>query len=258
MADGIRRISLRRGFDPARLHPRRLRRCRAASTRVRLPSCLGIATVMVPPDASLLSAVGLGRRGDRALRRAPGARAPGRGRAGRRRRWLTELAAAVAAAVVAEGVAARGGGAASHRQPPLRRAGHQRWTWRWCGPRRPARVRCAPTASSTATCPRSVRWRSNRCASSPPRARPASAGGRRRRVGARAPVAAAASAAGSAAPGTTSRYSPARSLSPVTPPAGRRWSPRDTRRPFLPPGWSLKVDGARALVLRAAGEDGDG
>jgi 5-oxoprolinase (ATP-hydrolysing) len=27
---------------------------------------------------------------------------------------------------------------------------------------------------------------------------------------------------------------------------------------FLPPGWSLKVDGARALVLSAAGEDGDG
>jgi 5-oxoprolinase (ATP-hydrolysing) len=104
MADAIRTISVRRGDDPAE-HALVAFGGAGGQHAAALAELLGIATVLVPPDAGLLSAVGLGaavveRFGERQVL-APltevEAAVPD---------WLDELGRRTAAAVAAEGVPA--------------------------------------------------------------------------------------------------------------------------------------------------------
>ena len=102
MASAIRRISVRRGYDP-REHVLVAFGGAGGQHACALARLLGMATVLVPPDASLLSARGLGdavieRFAHRqVLRPLADAAAEAEG-------WLDELAAAAVRAVVGEGV----------------------------------------------------------------------------------------------------------------------------------------------------------
>lgn len=102
MADAIRRISVRRGYDPAEYALVAFGGA-GGQHACAVASLLGVTRVIVPPDASLLSALGLGhavverfveRQVLRPLREAEGAL----------ELWFEELAARARAAVVAEGV----------------------------------------------------------------------------------------------------------------------------------------------------------
>ncbi|HEX6203449.1 MAG TPA: hydantoinase/oxoprolinase family protein [Thermoanaerobaculia bacterium] len=102
MADAIRTISVRRGDDPAD-HVLVAFGGAGGQHAAAVAELLGIATVLVPADAGLLSAVGLGaavveRFGERQVLRPLAeveAEVPG---------WLDELGAQATAAVAAEGV----------------------------------------------------------------------------------------------------------------------------------------------------------
>ncbi len=103
MADAIRRISVARGYDPAD-HALVAFGGAGAQHALAVAGLLGIATVVVPPDAGLLSALGLGAAVvERFAQRQVLApldevedRIPG---------WLEELAAEAVAAVCGEGAA---------------------------------------------------------------------------------------------------------------------------------------------------------
>jgi 5-oxoprolinase (ATP-hydrolysing) len=102
MADAIRRISLRRGYDPAE-HALVAFGGAGAQHACAVAELLGMSTVVVPPDASLLSALGLGhavveRFAQRQVLLPLEEATPRLGG------WLAELAAGALAAVVAEGV----------------------------------------------------------------------------------------------------------------------------------------------------------
>ncbi len=102
MASAIRRISVRRGYDP-REHVLVAFGGAGGQHACALARLLGMTTVLVPPDASLLSARGLGdavieRFAHRqVLRRLADA-------ATQVEAWLAELAGAASRAVVGEGV----------------------------------------------------------------------------------------------------------------------------------------------------------
>ena len=154
MADAIRGISLRRGYDPAEYALVAFGGA-GAQHACAVATLLGVAQVLVPPDAGLLSALGLGaavveRFAERQVLQ-PLADVGGRLAALARRARRTRPLAAVAA----EGVpAARGRGPAPHRctcaSPARRRRSPSSW---WARRRR----RCAgpafprATARSTAT-----------------------------------------------------------------------------------------------------------
>jgi 5-oxoprolinase (ATP-hydrolysing) len=102
MADAVRRISLRRGYDPADYALVAFGGA-GGQHACSLAEHLGIAAVLVPEDAGLLSAVGLGaaaveRFGERQVL------APLDEAGERLGAWLAELAREAAAAVTAEGV----------------------------------------------------------------------------------------------------------------------------------------------------------
>ncbi|HUP43617.1 MAG TPA: hydantoinase/oxoprolinase family protein [Thermoanaerobaculia bacterium] len=102
MADAVRRISLRRGYDPADYALVAFGGA-GGQHACSLAEHLGIAAVLVPEDAGLLSAVGLGaaaveRFGERQVL------APLDEAGERLGAWLAELAREAAAAVAAEGV----------------------------------------------------------------------------------------------------------------------------------------------------------
>jgi len=103
MAEAIRSISLRRGYDPAG-HALVAFGGAGAQHACAVAELLGIASVLVPADAGLLSALGLGAAVvERFAQRQvlePLARVKGR-LAG----WLGELGREAAAAVAAEGIA---------------------------------------------------------------------------------------------------------------------------------------------------------
>jgi 5-oxoprolinase (ATP-hydrolysing) len=105
MAEAIRSISLRRGYDPAG-HALVAFGGAGAQHACAVAELLGIGDVLVPADAGLLSALGLGaavverfaqRQVLEPLDRVEGERIAG---------WLEELGREAAAAVVAEGIAA--------------------------------------------------------------------------------------------------------------------------------------------------------
>jgi len=102
MAEAIRGISLRRGYDPAD-HALVAFGGAGAQHACAVAGLLGIATVVVPKDAGLLSALGLGAAVvERFAQRqvlAPLSRV-----AARLPEWLDELGQEAAAAVAAEGV----------------------------------------------------------------------------------------------------------------------------------------------------------
>ena len=60
MADAIRRVSLRRGYDPAE-HSLVAFGGAGGQHACGVAACLGMGNAVVPPDAALLSALGLGR-----------------------------------------------------------------------------------------------------------------------------------------------------------------------------------------------------
>ncbi|HLE84678.1 MAG TPA: hydantoinase/oxoprolinase family protein, partial [Thermoanaerobaculia bacterium] len=102
MADAVRRISLRRGYAPADYALVAFGGA-GGQHACSLAEHLGIAAVLVPEDAGLLSAVGLGaaaveRFGERQVL------APLDEAGERLEAWLAELAREAAAAVAAEGV----------------------------------------------------------------------------------------------------------------------------------------------------------
>ncbi len=104
MADAIRRISLRRGYDPADYAMVAFGGA-GGQHACAVAALLGIATVIVPPDAGLLSALGLGHAViERFVQRQ--VLAPLDEVGDRVQAWLETMAAEAAAAVVAEGVAA--------------------------------------------------------------------------------------------------------------------------------------------------------
>jgi 5-oxoprolinase (ATP-hydrolysing) len=105
MAEAIRSISLRRGYDPAS-HALVAFGGAGAQHACAVAGLLGIGDVLVPADAGLLSALGLGvavverfaqRQVLEPLDRVKGERIAG---------WLGELGREAAAAVLAEGIAA--------------------------------------------------------------------------------------------------------------------------------------------------------
>jgi len=105
MAEAIRSISLRRGYDPAG-HALVAFGGAGAQHACAVAELLGISDVLVPADAGLLSALGLGaavverfaqRQVLEPLERVKGERIAG---------WLAELGREAAAAVLAEGIAA--------------------------------------------------------------------------------------------------------------------------------------------------------
>jgi 5-oxoprolinase (ATP-hydrolysing) len=103
MADAIRGISLRRGYDPAE-HALVAFGGAGGQHACGVAARLGIRTVLVPPDAGLLSALGIGhapleRFAERQVLRPLDEAAPHV--AG----WMAEMAAEAAAAVAREGVA---------------------------------------------------------------------------------------------------------------------------------------------------------
>jgi 5-oxoprolinase (ATP-hydrolysing) len=123
MAEAIRSISLRRGYDPAG-HALVAFGGAGAQHACAVAELLGIASVLVPADAGLLSALGLGAAVvERFAQRQvlePLTQAAG----GRRAGWLDELGREAAAAVAAEGIAA-GDVAVRRRLLNLRFAGQE-------------------------------------------------------------------------------------------------------------------------------------
>jgi 5-oxoprolinase (ATP-hydrolysing) len=102
MADAIRTISLRRGYDPAAYALLAFGGA-GGQHACAVAALLGVGTVLVPPDAGLLSAAGLGAAAvERFAQRQ--VLAPLAEVAPRLAGWLGELAAEAAAAVAAEGV----------------------------------------------------------------------------------------------------------------------------------------------------------
>ena len=85
MAEAIRSISLRRGYDPAGYALVAFGGA-GAQHACAVAELLGIGDVLVPADAGLLSRAGAGSGGRRALRPAAGARAAGPGERGADRR----------------------------------------------------------------------------------------------------------------------------------------------------------------------------
>ncbi len=110
MAEAIRSISLRQGYDPAG-HALVAFGGAGAQHACAVAELLGIASVLVPADAGLLSALGLGAAVlERFAQRqvlAPLATVAGE-RGERLAGWLAELGEEAAAAVAAEGVAPEG------------------------------------------------------------------------------------------------------------------------------------------------------
>ena len=244
MADAIRGISLRRGYDPAE-HALVAFGGAGGQHACGVAARLGIRHVLVPPDAGLLSALGIGhapleRFAERQVLRPLDEAGPrrrrvdgGDGRRGRRRRRARGRPPG------------RGRGPPPHRGAPLRRPGcHARG-----GVEPRASTSATPSRSatppSTATAPSAARWSWSRCAWSPPPAprkrtlRPRPPRTRRSRTAAPAP--------GWAAPGATRRSSTARACAPAraspAPPwwwsatAPPSWRRAGTRRPTGRGGW---------------------
>lgn len=102
MADAIRSVSVARGYDPSGYALVAFGGA-GGQHAAAVAELLGITTVIVPPDAGLLSAVGLGAAVIERFRERP-VLAPLTAVLGQLRSWFGELAAAAVAAVVAEGV----------------------------------------------------------------------------------------------------------------------------------------------------------
>jgi 5-oxoprolinase (ATP-hydrolysing) len=122
MAEAIRSISLRRGYDPAG-HALVAFGGAGAQHACAVAELLGIRSVLVPADAGLLSALGLGAAVVERFAQRQVLEPLGRVQ-GRLAGWLDELGREAAAAVAAEGIAA-GDVAVRRRLLNLRFAGQE-------------------------------------------------------------------------------------------------------------------------------------